>query len=309
MKSRLLDRHMIYNRRLLRCGFFASTVFMRLILVVDDGGHFFAEPDAVCAAAFPMIRDVTPQMVEEAMQVLEREGLLRYYTVRGERYLELTGWEEHQSIRYKKPEYPYPPQEPSEKSAEEAEPPVYNNIISIYKETETETETEIETETETETVTSIPPLTPPSAEDEPRASASGQAACEPSGRGMQRDALNSHFFDRFWERYPRKQGKHEARRAFDRLRVDAPLLDTMLAAIERSRRSDQWTRENGRFIPSPLQWIRGRRWEDEIPNASPRAAPDPKTEEAGSFDTDEFFAAAVERSRKRLAELRGAAQQ
>ena len=113
--------------------------------------------------------------------------------------------------------------------------------------------------------------------------------------------MNSRFFDRFWERYPRKQGKHEARRAFDRLHVDAPLLDTMLAAIESARGSDQWTREGGRFIPSPLQWIKGRRWEDEISASSPRDAPG--TELQGSFDTDDFFLAAVARTERMFAEL------
>ena len=69
-------------------------------------------------------------------------------------------------------------------------------------------------------------------------------------------------FDRFWEAYPRKQAKPQAARAFARLRVDGPLLASMLAAIAQQAASEQWQREGGQFIPLPGSWLNGRRWED-----------------------------------------------
>lgn len=70
-------------------------------------------------------------------------------------------------------------------------------------------------------------------------------------------------FDRFWEAYPRRQGKEAARKAWAKIRPDDALLAEMLAALERQRASDQWRKDGGQFIPLPATWLNGRRWEDE----------------------------------------------
>lgn len=77
------------------------------------------------------------------------------------------------------------------------------------------------------------------------------------------DPALSAAFDRFWEAYPRRQGKEAARKAWTKIRPDDALLAEMLAALERQRASDQWRRDGGQFIPYPATWLNGRRWEDE----------------------------------------------
>lgn len=69
----------------------------------------------------------------------------------------------------------------------------------------------------------------------------------------------SEDFLAFWTAYPRKVGKGAAWAAWKREKPDKP---TCLAAIEKAAKSDQWTREMGRFIPHPATWIRQRRFED-----------------------------------------------
>ena len=66
----------------------------------------------------------------------------------------------------------------------------------------------------------------------------------------------------FWYRYPRKQGKLEAQRAWARLagadrtaaleRLPAQVAQWQLSGTER------------RFIPHPATWLNQRRWEDEL---------------------------------------------
>ena len=68
-------------------------------------------------------------------------------------------------------------------------------------------------------------------------------------------------FDLFWQAYPKKVGKEAARKAFSR--VKAPL-ESLLTAIERQKCGNQWTTENGRFIPNPATWLNQGRWEDEV---------------------------------------------
>ena len=68
-------------------------------------------------------------------------------------------------------------------------------------------------------------------------------------------------FDRFWKAYPRKVGKQTALKAFRK--VNTPL-ETLLNAIEVQKRSKQWQKDNGQFIPHPTTWLNQWRWEDEV---------------------------------------------
>ena len=71
------------------------------------------------------------------------------------------------------------------------------------------------------------------------------------------------LFEQFWAAYPRKQNKERARRAWKKLNPDVALCQTMSAALERDKRSEQWRRDGGEFIPHPSTWLNNRRWEDE----------------------------------------------
>lgn len=83
------------------------------------------------------------------------------------------------------------------------------------------------------------------------------------------------LFDRFWQAYPKKRGKQDARRAWAKLNPSMELCRTMSAALTQQKQSDDWTREGGRFVPYPATWLNGRRWEDEIEGTE---VSDPNTE-------------------------------
>ena len=72
-------------------------------------------------------------------------------------------------------------------------------------------------------------------------------------------------FDVFWEAYPKKTGKEAARKSFARAKAD---IGTMLSALEVQKQSEQWTKNNGQFIPNPTTWLNQGRWEDELPKPS-----------------------------------------
>lgn len=89
------------------------------------------------------------------------------------------------------------------------------------------------------------------------------------------------LFDRFWAAYPRKQNKERARRAWRRLNPDLALCRVMAKALELDKRSRQWRKDNGEYIPYPSSWLNGRMWENEHnqPEAAPENsgwAPDPE---------------------------------
>lgn len=72
------------------------------------------------------------------------------------------------------------------------------------------------------------------------------------------------LFDRFWAAYPKKKGREDARRAWEKLRPDSDLLDVMVAAIAAQLGSDDWRKDLGRYIPYPATWLRGARWTDAV---------------------------------------------
>ena len=77
------------------------------------------------------------------------------------------------------------------------------------------------------------------------------------------------IFERLWAVYPRKEAKELARSAWHRLwrHGEIPALDVLLGALDRFRASVSWNKEHGRFVPQLVNWLRGRRWLDEVPEA------------------------------------------
>jgi predicted phage replisome organizer len=74
----------------------------------------------------------------------------------------------------------------------------------------------------------------------------------------------SGFFETFWNSYPKKKAKPDAIKAFAKLKPDQTLLYAIIHAIDKARESEDWQRENGRYIPHPATWLNGQRWKDEI---------------------------------------------
>lgn len=71
-------------------------------------------------------------------------------------------------------------------------------------------------------------------------------------------------FEAFWTAYPRRIGKHAAWRAWQRLAPDADIISAIMTAVDAQKRSEQWTRDNGRYIPHPATWLNQRRWLDDV---------------------------------------------
>lgn len=78
--------------------------------------------------------------------------------------------------------------------------------------------------------------------------------------------LSDVLFERFWAAYPkgRRKAKKDAKKAWDKLHPDLELCRKMAVALEAQKRSKDWTKDGGDYIPLPATWIRGERWTDEI---------------------------------------------
>jgi hypothetical protein len=70
-------------------------------------------------------------------------------------------------------------------------------------------------------------------------------------------------FDLFWKAYPKKKSKLQALRTWEKLARIRPPIQELLAAITRARKSDQWMKAGGQFIPYPSTWLNDGGWMDE----------------------------------------------
>ncbi len=64
----------------------------------------------------------------------------------------------------------------------------------------------------------------------------------------------------FWKSYPKKKDKETARKAFQKITAELPVI---LAAVDRFKSDPDWIKNDGQFIPYPATWLNGKRWEDE----------------------------------------------
>lgn len=74
-------------------------------------------------------------------------------------------------------------------------------------------------------------------------------------------AIKEKDFEIFWEAYPKKAGRQRAKQAFLGVQVS---LRKLLDALEDQKKSPQWKRNGGRFIPHAATWLSECRWEDEL---------------------------------------------
>lgn len=84
----------------------------------------------------------------------------------------------------------------------------------------------------------------------------------------------SENFELFWNAYPRKDGSKSKAYEYwkrDGLETD---LDVILSKLEAFKRSKQWTKDGGDFIPHATTWLNQRRYESEPTNGGVKSESD-----------------------------------
>lgn len=71
-------------------------------------------------------------------------------------------------------------------------------------------------------------------------------------------------FNAFWSAYPRKTAKQRALAVWKRKKCWNGEFDAILAGLTAHKESDQWQRDDGRYIPHPATFLEQERWRDEI---------------------------------------------
>ena len=70
-------------------------------------------------------------------------------------------------------------------------------------------------------------------------------------------------FESWYDAYPNKKKRGDARKAWEQTAAIRPSLADMLAALEWQRVQPQWCKDGGMYQPYPASYLRAEQWADE----------------------------------------------
>lgn len=224
------------NEQVMECAPFSRLLFIGLWNFCDDGGNHPLSEKTIKALVFPG-DSITPDEIRRAVADLSSNGLLRLFECSGKLYLNVPGWK-HQKIE--KPTYKHP---------------FFEDGKEVFPH-----EIWAEGQSFAERSSNSRRIVADSSATERKGSGEDidqdQKTCSsPSAEHVE--------FDRFWKLYPRKVGKQKAMSSWNKLKPDMILFAEIERALEIAKRSPDWLKSAGQYIPHPSVWLNGRRWEDE----------------------------------------------
>lgn len=72
--------------------------------------------------------------------------------------------------------------------------------------------------------------------------------------------IEQDLFNKFWEAYPVKKNMGTAESEWQFLRIDPQLCIQIVKAVKIAKLSNEWTKDQGKWIPAPHNFLKGKRW-------------------------------------------------
>lgn len=216
----------------------AEVAFTRLIMKVDDFGRYSANPKLLRSHLFPVRDGIRDADITRWLAECQKSGLLRVYEVDQKSYLEIIKF--GQKPRAEKSKFPA------------CTIPCEHLLANVQQ-------------AHSKCIADAP------VSEDVFVSEDVSVICPDSKKengSVEKEKLECRFM-RFWEKYPKKEGKGAAEKIFYRIKPDDDLLNRMLNAIELHKVLKRWERkENYQYIPHPSTWLNGKRWEDDHSGSS-----------------------------------------
>jgi hypothetical protein len=106
----MIDKVIILSKKINTISEQAENLYYRLNVCTDDFGHYHADPEIIKGQIYTK-RKISLAAIKKRLNELWLIGLIEFYSVNGETYLEIVGFEGHQEFRSdvkRKSEYPVP---------------------------------------------------------------------------------------------------------------------------------------------------------------------------------------------------------
>jgi len=98
-KGRMIYWKISYCKQLARCSLLAQLLFTWLIPNADDLGRLEGDPEIIKGMIFPYHQKITPKQIEEALKELNQEGLIIWYMVGENWYIQIPNFTLYQKLR------------------------------------------------------------------------------------------------------------------------------------------------------------------------------------------------------------------
>jgi len=204
----------------------------------DKAGRLEDRPRFLGKMIFPYDDiDMEKQLTMLANRKANGKPFIIRYELDNTKLIQIVEWNKHQKPHHTEKESNFQP--PKEESFSPPAPPFYkeeNKIMGMG------TEKQLNASTELNNVQ------------------------KPVKQRLKNTALyNCPFFQEFWKCYPRREGKGKAWEEWSRISPapDGNFSILVQNAIDRQKKTVQWNKDGGQFIPLPATWLHQRRWEDE----------------------------------------------
>ena len=222
-------------------------LFIGLWCAADREGRLEDRPKRLAAEILPY----DDADVDELLQDLHVRGFILRYQAGDLRFIQVVNFGKHQNPHHQEREsrIPAPDTIATKVERTRGRPSASPELISD------------KSRASSEAIVLIPDSLIPDSFNTPKPPRSSASA----------DSL-SDGFTAFWSVYPAKKAKAVAAKAWAKLKPDQQMQAAILAAVERDKASEQWSRDSGRFIPHPATWLNQRRWEDEAPTQGASAS-------------------------------------
>lgn len=223
------------SEQVVECSANARLLFIGVWTFADDNGIHPDKPAQLKMKVFPG-DSFSAQDIESMLVELEKNGLIKRYSVAGDDYLMVTGWTKHQRIDQPSYKYPLPtgdvPPSPDRRRSDASNSKPSKSVRRTVKER------------------------------------SPSVQCgngmDRNGNGKETNTANADLFDAFWKFYPKKQSKQEALKAWNKISPDEALANRIIQHVqERSVSDPQWIKDGGQYVPNGSTFLNQAKWEDE----------------------------------------------
>ena len=235
---------------------FARLIFIGLFSNADDEGRGRAKAAYVKSMVFPYDECIKVADVDKALDEIGSNMSVTFYTHDGNEYYCLDHWANWQKVD--KPQ--------------RSNIPAFDDHSTIIRRSVGDQSANVRRQVppnrieENRRENIYPPITPLGGETRDGKQGENLAVLKTAAADTQHSmTLVDQRFADFWKAYPKKQGKGAAEKSFKRICPTKEVYEQIINAIAKAKQSEQWTRENGRYIPNPSTWLNQRRWEDEYP--------------------------------------------
>lgn len=97
-RGRMIDKKLIISRKVNSVSLGAECMYVRILLLTDDFGRYYADPRILRAHVFSL-RNITNKTLLKWLRELVEIGLVRLYSANDEEYLEIVRFEDFQTFR------------------------------------------------------------------------------------------------------------------------------------------------------------------------------------------------------------------